>query len=132
MWVYMPRRARPAYRYKKYSRVFRVPITRPFARAIVLSDGGTLEHRLLDAGARVWPLEAEVHLYETMPGGQLGHLAAFEAEAEGPGEAGLAADEFEQLTPQIAAALTGSPGLARPCRVFRVVVPGMRVRRRHR
>ena len=132
VWVYMPRRARPAYRYKKYSRVFRVPITRPFARAIVLSDGGTLEHRLLDAGARVWPLEAEVHLYETMPGGQLGHLAAFEAEAEGPGEAGLAADEFEQLTPQIAAALTGSPGLARPRRVFRVVVPGMRVRRRHR
>ena len=48
VWVYMPRRARPAYRYKKYSRVFRVPITRPFARAIVLSDGGTLEHRLLD------------------------------------------------------------------------------------
>ncbi len=132
VWVYMPRRARPAYRYKKYSRVFRVPITRPFARAIVLSDGGTLEHRLLDAGARVWPLEAEVHLYETMPGGQLGHLAAFEAEAEGPGEAGLAADEFEQLTPQIAAALTGSPGLACPRRVFRVVVPGMRVRRRHR
>ena len=109
MWVYMPRRARPAYRYKKYSRVFRVPITRPLARAIVLSDGGTLEHRLLDAGARVWPLEAERHLYETIPGGQLGHLAAFEA-----------------------AALTGSPGLARPRRVFRVVVPGMRVRRRHR
>ena len=51
VWVFMPRRARPAYRYKKYSRVYRVPLTRPVARSVVMSDGATLERRLLDARA---------------------------------------------------------------------------------
>ncbi len=45
-----------------------------------VGPGDTLERRLLDAGARVWPVQTEVHLYETLPGTQLGHLAAFEGE----------------------------------------------------
>lgn len=106
VWILMPRAARPAYRYRKYSNVFRLPIGRRVARAIVLSEGETLEEQLVDAGASEWPVQAEVELYEAIPGTQLGHLAAFEDEAQ--------ASDFEQLTPQTAAILTRQPGLGRP------------------
>jgi hypothetical protein len=133
VWVLMPRRTRPCYRYRKYSRVYRVPISRPQARVIVVGEGETLEDRLLDAGARSWPVQAELHLYETLPGAHLGHLATFEGEA--------LADEFEQLSPDAAALLVREPGLGRAAtqagpgraprqRLFRLVVPGVRLRRR--
>ena len=76
VWLLMPRATRPCFRYKKHSRTFPVAITRPLARAVILSDGGTLERRLLDDGARGWPVQAEVDLYEAVPGTQLGHVAA--------------------------------------------------------
>ena len=132
-WVLMPRSARPCYRYRKCTKVYRVPISRPMARAIILTDGETLEERLLDAGAESWPVSSEVHLYEAIPGTQLGHLAAFEDSEVG---------EFEDLTTQAASLLTGQPGLGRPAsqlpstgmavpgrRYFRVRVPGMQMRR---
>jgi hypothetical protein len=128
----MPRVTRPCYRYRKYSRVFQVPISRPQARIVVLRHGDTLEERLVDGGVRSWPVTAEIHLYETLPGGVTGHLAAFEDNAE--------PQEFEALTPDTAAALLGQPGLGRPSwpagrqfpqqpRLFRLVTPGVRVRR---
>jgi hypothetical protein len=153
VWVLMPRAARPRFRYRKYSRVYRVPIRRPQARAIVLSDEDTLEQRLLDAGVNRWPVEAEVHVYEAVPGTHLGHIAAFEAEVEaeaddrtgGSGASRLATDEFEELTPETAGLLLGEAGLghrvAGPMRsrglppgrrLFRIVIPGTRVRRRRR
>jgi hypothetical protein len=138
VWVYMPRVTRPCYRYKKFTHVFQVPISRPVARAIQFPAGDTLERRLLDAGARVWPVPSEVHLYETLPGTQLGHLAAFEAESPA-GESAEAATEFEELTPEVASMLVNEPGLGRRSRVrgrarrlFRVVAPGLRVRRTSR
>jgi hypothetical protein len=142
VWIYMPRVTRPCYRYKKYTHVFRVPIAAPTARAVRFPSGDTLERRLLDAGARVWPVQAEVHLYESLPGTQLGHLAAFETEAPAA-EASEAVSEFEELTPEAAAMLVNEPGLGRrarpgragrgsPRRMFRVVVPGLRVRRAKR
>ena len=106
VWILMPLAARPAYRYRKYSNVFRLPIGRRVARAIVLSEGETLEEQLVDAGASEWPVQAEVELFEAIPGTQLGHLATFEDEAQ--------ASDFEQLTPQTAAILTRQPGLGRP------------------
>jgi plasmid stabilization system protein ParE len=134
VWILMPRVARPAYRYRKYSNVFRVPIGRRLARAIVLAEGETLEDRLVDAGANEWPVPAEVHLYEAILGTQLGHLAAFEEEAQ--------ASDFEELTPQNAALLTRQPGLGRPSplgvgrrrpfpgqRLFRIRVPRLRLAR---
>jgi hypothetical protein len=105
VWILMPRAARPAYRYRKYSNVFRLPIGRPLARAIVLGEGETLEEQLVDAGASEWPVQAEVELFEAIPGTQLGHLAAFEEEAQ--------ASDFEELTPQTAALLTRQPGFGR-------------------
>jgi hypothetical protein len=141
VWVYMPRVTRPCYRYKKYTHVFRVPVSRPVARAIRFPSGDTLETRLLDAGARVWPVQTEVHLYESLPGTQLGHLAAFEAGVSA-NEASEAASEFEELTPEVASMLVNEPGLGRRTpgrhqrhrsrRLFRVVAPGMRVRRAKR
>jgi hypothetical protein len=139
VWIFMPRVTRPCYRYKKFTRVFQRPIDRPTARSVRFPSGDTLERRLLDAGARVWPVQAEVHLYETLPGTQLGHLAAFETE-QGLAEAGVAASEFEELTPEVASMLVGEPGLGRnrrpgsrrAQRLFRVAVPGARVRRARR
>ena len=108
----------------------------------MLTDGETLEERLLDAGANEWPVRAEVHLYEATPGTQLGHLASAE---------GVHASEFEELSPQVASTLIGRAGLGhraaagaagrasatagvrRPVpgqRMYRVAVPGLRMGRR--
>ncbi|KRE71776.1 hypothetical protein [Arthrobacter sp. Soil762] len=110
VWVLMPRSAKPRYRFRKYTRVFAIPITRQAARAIRWSDGGTLEGHLLDRGVRRWPLEAEVDLFEAIPGTQFGHLTQDEATDEA-----LAADssEFQLLTPEIAGLLLREPGLGK-------------------
>lgn len=110
VWVLMPRSAKPRYRFRKYTRVFAVPITRQAARAIRWPDGGTLEGHLLDRGVRRWPLEAEVDLYEAIPGTQYGHLTLDEATDEA-----LAADssEFQLLTPEIAGLLLREPALGK-------------------
>jgi hypothetical protein len=111
-WVLMPRVARPSYRYKKFSRVFVVPITRQMARVLPTADGGTVETMLLDRGVTSWPAEAEVHLYETLPGTQLGHIAQFEGEGETP--AGEVVGELQVLTPEAASLLLREPDLGRP------------------
>ncbi|ACL39147.1 hypothetical protein Achl_1156 [Pseudarthrobacter chlorophenolicus A6] len=111
VWILMPRTAKPRYRFRKYTRVFAVPITRQAARAIRWSDGGTLEGHLLDRGVRRWPLEAEVDLYEAIPGTQFGHFTQDESTDEA-----LEADssEFQLLTPEIAGLLLREPALGRP------------------
>jgi len=135
VWVLMPRAARPAYRYRRYARVFVVPVSRQLARAVPWSDGGTLESYLLDRGAEHWPVQSEVELYEALPGTHLGHLAA------DPGE-------VQALTPQIAGLLLREPGLGRRLppalpgrfgvrptpglRFYRVRPAGLPVRRHHR
>lgn len=111
VWILMPRTARPRYRFRKYTRVFAVPITRQAARAIRWSDGGTLEGHLLDRGVRRWPLEAEVDLYEAIPGTQFGHFTQDETLDEA---AGADSSEFQLLTPDIAGLLLREPALGRP------------------
>jgi hypothetical protein len=108
VWLMMPRATRPCFRYKKYSRIIPVRITRPIARAVILSGGDSLERRLLDDGAETWPVEGEVELYELLPGGGLGHVSAFES-PDGPVAAG---EEFEELTESAATVLAGNPRLA--------------------
>ena len=98
IWVLQPRTGAGRYRYKKYTVVQPVVLTRSVARAITFADGETLEERLLDAGARGnWPIQAEAHFYELLPGAQLGHLAAFELDGERTGY-GQGALEFEELS----------------------------------
>ncbi|MEU0793472.1 hypothetical protein ABZ342_25655 [Amycolatopsis sp. NPDC005961] len=108
VWLMMPRATRPCFRYKKYSRVIPVRITRPMARAVILSGGDSLERRLVDDGTEAWPVDGEVELYELLPGGGLGHVSAFES-ADGPV---AAAEEFEELTESAATVLAGNPRLA--------------------
>lgn len=126
VWVFMPRSPSRRYRYRKHN-VVPVRIGRPVARTIVLYDGGTLEDKLLDEGTLAWPAEAEVHLYEALPGTHLGHLAAAES---GPRGGPVDVSEFEHLTPQIAGLLFNQPGLGRsPAgtvgrRYYRVATPG--------
>jgi hypothetical protein len=98
VWVLMPRTARPAYRFRRYSRPYTIQISRRLARAVPWSDGGTLESHLLESGADRWPVQAEVELYEAVPGTQLGHLSAD-------------ADEVQALTPEIAGMVLREPGL---------------------
>jgi hypothetical protein len=113
VWVLMPRAARPHYRYRRYSRVFIIPVTRQAARAVPWSDGGTLETYLLDRGVRSWPAPAEIRVYETLPGAELGHLAQGEAGETPSGPASEQAQEFQPLTPEMAGLLVGEPGLGR-------------------
>lgn len=133
-WVLMPRKARPRYRYRTYSHPIVVRVSRPTARLIVFADGETLEDRLLDEGTTSWPTEADVRLYETIPGTQLGHLAAAESEDEA-----LSTYEFGELTPTTAGLLLNAPSLGRHPgpggigrRLFRIAGPWRRPRRRRR
>lgn len=134
-WIMMPRGPRPRYRYRAYTHPYRVLLSRPTARAIVVSGEETLEERLLDDGVAAWPAEVEVQLFEAMTGTRRGHLAAADEE-----DGTLSPDEFGELTPQVAGALLQRPALgahgsraagaragvvaAPGQRLFRVVVPG--------
>ncbi|MBM7784421.1 hypothetical protein [Tenggerimyces flavus] len=131
-WVLMPRKARPRYRYRTYSHPLVVRVSRPTARLIVFADGETLEDRLLDEGTTSWPTEAEIRVYETIPGTQLGHLAAESEET-------LSTYEFGELTPTTAGLLLNNPRLGRlpgpggvGRRLFRLAGPWHRPRRRRR
>jgi hypothetical protein len=112
VWILMPRAARPRFRYKKLSRVYVIPISRQVARAVPTTDGGTLEAMLLDRGVTEWPAHGEVHLYETIPGSHLGHIAQFEAETDST--AGQVLGELQPLTPEAASLLLREPQLGRP------------------
>ncbi|HZC99994.1 MAG TPA: hypothetical protein VFA46_07325 [Actinomycetes bacterium] len=150
IWVPLPRSTRPHFRYKKYSVVQPVRITRPMAQAVTFTEGDTLEERLLDQGVTTWPVQAEIHTYELLPGGEMGHLAAFELGGESYADGALEFDELEDERPlrQPGGARTRRrppahggrrPGGARRggrrragTRVVRLMVKGKRLRRRPR
>jgi hypothetical protein len=140
IWILFPRATGGPYRYKKYSVTQPLRITRPLARSVIFADGETLEERLLDAGARAWPLQGEVHFYELLPGAELGHLAAFELDGEATSYAD-AAREFEELSPsrplpvpqpaaRRGAGSPSGPGRRPGARAFRLKVAGLHPRRR--
>jgi hypothetical protein len=139
IWVALPRSTRPHLRYRKYSVVHPLRMTRPMAQAVVFAEGDTLEERLLDEGATTWPVQAELHTYELLPGGDVGHLAAFELEGESYADGALEFDEVEDERPLRPPAFGGRrPGGARRGRghpgrrVVRLKVRGRRLRRRPR
>jgi len=109
-WVMMPRSNRPRYRFRKYTRVFAVPIPRQVARSVRWSDGGTLESYLLDRGVQEWPVQAEIDLYETMPGTLPGHFTQDETV---PADERPTEDEYQPLTARTAGVLLGEPALGR-------------------
>lgn len=114
-WVALPLCGVP--RYKKFSRVVRARITPEKAGGVETFGGATLAEFLeeqlgLAPGSE---LEADVHLYESMPGTLLPEVARLETGTPGLGSAAEAAyGQLHPLTPQAAAMLLGEPGLGRP------------------
>jgi hypothetical protein len=112
-WIMLPLRRRR--RYKKCGRTFKVRIT-PYMADEIESFEGPLSDYLQDQlgvedGAEV---EAEVHLYETLPGTTLPDIAREESEMPGMPAGGVSgAAHLHPLTPQAAGLLLGQPRMGR-------------------
>ena len=137
-WIACPLRGPK--RYKKFTRVIRTRVTPHSAMTITTFGEAPLTQYLqeqlgLEPGEE---LEAQVHLYETLPGTLLGEVARLESNGNGP----AAMAEFHPLTREAAALLVQEPGLGRAMspesrsapgrlavgqRFYRLVVPGRRV-----
>jgi hypothetical protein len=112
-WVMLPLR-RP--RYKRCSRTFNVRLTPHIAEAVESFEDAPLSEYLQDqlGYAEGDEVEAEVHLYEVLPGNTLADIARSETETPGLGasdEATLA--QLHPLTHEAAGVLLGTPGLGR-------------------
>jgi hypothetical protein len=110
-WVMLPLRRRK--RYKKCGRTFKVRIS-PYMADEIESFEGPLSDYLHDQlgveeGAEV---EAEVSLYETLPGTTLPDIAREESETPGQGSA-MSAAQLHPLTPKAAGLLLGEPRMGR-------------------
>ena len=113
-WVLLPLRGPK--RYKRCTRTFNVRVSPQLAEEVQSFEGAVLADYLqdqlgLEEGEQV---DAQVHLYEALPGTTLADIARGEREALGSGlsdEANLA--QLHPLTPQASAALIGKPGLGR-------------------
>ena len=112
-WIMLPLRRRK--RYKKCGRTFKVRIS-PYTADEIESFEGPLADYLQDQlgveeGAEV---EAEVSLYETLPGTTLPDIAREESEMPGMGATGTkGAAQFHPLTPKAAGLLLGEPRMGR-------------------
>lgn len=113
-WVLLPLRGRK--RYKRCSRVFKVRLSPHMAEEIESFEAAPLSEYLQDTlgvpeGAE---LEAEVHLYEALPGTTLADIARGERETLGAGRSDAAnATQLHPLTPGASAVLLGRAGLGR-------------------
>lgn len=139
-WLLMPLRGRK--RYKRCTRVFKVKITPHMAEEVESFEGVPLSDYLQDQlglpeGAEV---EAEVHLYEALPGTTVADIARSESETPGLGASDEATfSQLHPLTQEAASALLGKPGLGRSSipgsnrmnvaagqRLFHLAIPGRR------
>ena len=87
----MPRATAPRYRFRKYSRVYRVPITRQSARIVPWCDGGTLEQYLLDLGVAGGPSTPKSTCTRRCRARSIGHFTRDETlpSGENSGTAGV-------------------------------------------
>lgn len=138
-WLYAPRHGRRGY--KRCSRSFSVTITPHMADEVESFEGAPLSEVLqeqlgLPEGNEV---QAEVHLYEALPGTTIGDIARGERETIGLGGADeVTAAQLHPLTPEAANVLLGKPGLGRPIahldrrnvdsgqRLYHLAIPGAR------
>ena len=113
-WVLLPLRGPK--RYKRCTRSFHVSVSPHLAEEVESFEGATLAEHLqdqlgLDEGEQV---EAQLYLYEALPGTSLADIARGERETLGPGLSDEAnAAQLHPLTPQAAAVLLSKPGLGR-------------------
>lgn len=138
-WVMLPLR-RPK-RYKKCARTFKVRIT-PYTADEIESFEGPLADYLqeqlgVEEGAEV---EAEVQLFEALPGATLPEIAQAEARANTGSSGSVGAADLHPLTPRAAGLLLGEPRLGRHApwgtgrrhigvgqRLYRLTIPGRRL-----
>jgi hypothetical protein len=139
-WLLLPLRGRK--RYKKCSRIFKVRVTPYMAEQVESFEATPLSDYLQDQlglpeGTEV---EAEVHLYETLPGTAAVDIAQSEDETPGLGAADEATlSQLHPLTAEAASTLFGKPGLGRPLppgttrfnlpaglRLYHLAIPGRR------
>ena len=113
-WVLLPLRGPK--RYKRCTRVFKVRVSPYMAGEVEGFEGMPLSDYLQDQlgvaeGAEV---DAQLNLYEALPGTSLADIARGERETLGAGMSDEAnAAQLHPLTPQAAAMLLGKPGLGR-------------------
>ncbi len=142
-WILMPLR-NSRKRYKKYSQVIQAKLTPPKAGAVESFGGIPLAQFLeedfgIPSGEDV---EAELHLFESLPGTTLTDVVRLEGQTSSLGRSDLGT-ELHPLTPEAAESLLGEPDLGREAepeflasplrtkvgqRFYRLVVPGMRPR----
>lgn len=137
-WVLLP--LRRGARYKRCTRSFKLRLTPYMAAEVESFAGAPLADHLQDQlglpeGAEV---EAELELYETLPGTSLSDITRGERERLGSALSDEAnAAQLHPLTPQAASTLLGQPGLGRPLpaqndaqrlaagqRFYRLSIPG--------
>ncbi len=139
-WVMLPLRRRK--RFKKYGRMFNIRITPFIADEIETFEGPLSEHLQDQYGMEEGEdLEAEVQLYEALPGTNLSDIAREDNEMSGAMQSMLGEEEqFHPLTKKAAGLLLGEPKLGRnPTagsdrmrvdagqRFYRLKVPGKRI-----
>lgn len=132
-WVMLP--LRRTKRYKKYGRTFKVRISPYIADEIESFEGPLADYLQDQLGVEESAeVEAEVSLYETLPGTTLPDIAR----AESAGAKGAA--QFHPLTPKAAGLLLGEPRMGRSAprgsnrrrvgvgqRFYRLSIPGRRL-----
>jgi len=114
-WPMMPRTGGPR-RYKRCTQVFTVPLSPHLAAELETFEGAPLADFVQDQLGLPdnEELQAEVHLYEALPGTTLADIARGERETLGPGLSDEAlVEQLHPLTPQAAASLLQRPGLGR-------------------
>jgi hypothetical protein len=113
-WVSLPLRGKK--RYKKFCRPVRARITPHKARSVESFGGVTLAD-FMEEQLGMMPgsdVEAEVHLYESIPGTMLPELTRLERNMPGLGsDTEGAYGQLHPLTPEAAGMLLGEPGLGR-------------------
>jgi hypothetical protein len=145
VWVALPD-GTPRKRYKKYSRILEVTITRQTASNVKTFGGIALRDFLRDRlGVSLdKPIRARVHLYEAIPGTWLSSIARNEKSVSGLGSARREAwSLIHPLTSEAAGLLLNEPGLGRTVdplflarrgrlavgqRLYFLEIPGARVR----
>lgn len=115
-WVMLPLSRSPR-RYKRCTRAFPVRVSPYMLREVETYEGAPLADFVQDQLGLdgEGDLEAEVLLFETLPGTSLTDIARGEREMLGAASSDeLNAEQLHPLTPQAAAVLLGRPGLGRP------------------
>ena len=139
-WLPLPLRQRK--KYKRCTRAFKIRIKPHVADEVESFEGVPLSEYLQDQlglpeGAEV---EAEMHLYEALPGITAADIARNESDTLGLGSSEQpTVSQLHPLTPRAASALLGKPGLGRDLpsgssrwnlaagqRLFHLVIPGKR------